>query len=165
MLMMGVLLFLAIVIEIYVIVQVAQAIGGWETFGLLVVQALVGSWIIKIQGIASIRRIGRALDQRSVPGKDLVDGFLLMMAGFLIMFPGFISTGFGVLLLLPPTRAVVRSFLSNRFKHGSLGQIFIATTQGTRYVGRFRAQSVQDTTGHDVTGKEHEGPGSRPELP
>ena len=109
MLMMGVFLFLAIVIEIYVIVQVAQAIGGWETFGLLVLQALVGSWIIKIQGIASIRRIGRALDQRSVPGKDLVDGFLLMMAGFLIMIPGFISTGFGVLLLLPPTRAVVRS--------------------------------------------------------
>jgi len=82
-----------------------------------------------------------------------------------IMVPGFISTGFGVLLLLPPTRAVVRSFLSNRFRRGSYGRIFIATTQGTRYVGRFRAQSVQDTTGHDVTGKEHEGPGSRPELP
>jgi UPF0716 protein FxsA len=169
MLMMGVFLFLAIVIEIYVIVQVAQAIGGWETFGLLVLQALVGSWIIKIQGIASIRRIGRALDQRSTPGKELVDGFLLVMAGFLIMVPGFISTAFGVLLLLPPTRGVVRRFLSNRFKRGSYGRIFIATTQGTRYVGRFRARSVQDTTGqdvtgHDVTGQEHEGPGSRPEL-
>jgi len=154
------LLLLATVVELYVIVQVAQAIGGWETFGLLVLQGLIGSWIIKIQGIASIQRIGRALDQRSVPGKDLVDGFLLMTAGFLIMIPGFISTGFGLLLLLPPSRALVRRFLSNRFKHGSFGRVFIATSHGTRYVGRFRAQPVQETTGH-----EEEGPSSRPELP
>ena len=83
-----------------------------------------------------------------------------MTAGFLIMIPGFISTAFGVLLLLPPSRAVVRSFLSNRLRHGSFGRIFIATSHGTRYVGRLRAQPVQDTTG-----QEHEGPDSRPELP
>jgi len=154
------LLLLATVVEIYVIVLVAQAIGGWETFGLLVLQGLIGSWIIKIQGVASIRRIGRALDQRSAPGKELVDGFLLMTAGFLIMIPGFISTAFGLLLLLPPSRAVVRSFLTNRLRHGSVGRIFIATSHGTRYVGRLRTRPVQDTTGH-----EQEDPGSRPELP
>jgi UPF0716 protein FxsA len=154
------LLLLATAVELYVIAQVAQAIGGWETFGWLVLQGLVGSWIIKVQGIASIRRIGQALDQRSVPGTDLVDGFLLMTAGFLIMIPGFVSTGFGLLLLLPPSRAVVRRFLSNRFKHGSFGRVFIATSHGTRYVGRLRTRPVQDTTGH-----EQEGPGTPPELP
>ena len=164
------LLLFATIAELWSIIQVAHLIGGWPTFWLLVVQGVVGAWIIKLEGIASIRRIGRALSDRAVPGKELVDGFLLMMAGFLIMIPGFISTGFGVLLLLPPTRAVVRSFLSNRFKRGSYGRIFIATSQGTRYVGRFRAQPVQETTGQDTTsrdttGQEHEGPGSRRELP
>lgn len=160
MLLAGFLFLAAAVVEIWSIIQVANLIGGWPTFWLLVIQALVGAWIVKLQGVASIRRIGRLLVDREVPGKELVDGFLLMLAGFLIMAPGFVTTVLGLVLLLPPTRTFLRHFLTNRFKSGRYGQMFIAASNGTRYVGRIRATPVQDTTGHESSDRP-----DRPELP
>ena len=167
MLLAGFFLFLfTTAAEIWSIIQVAHLIGGWPTFWLLVVQGVVGAWIVKLEGIASIQRIGQALSDRAVPGKKLVDGFLIMTAGFLIMLPGFVTTGLGLVLLLPPTRSLVRRFLTNRFTKGTYGRVFITASNGTRYVGRFRATPVQDTTGHETNGHETpQPPGSRPELP
>jgi UPF0716 protein FxsA len=102
-------------IELYVIVQVAIAIGVWNTIGLLVLVSLVGAWLVKRQGLAAWQRAQVAITAGRVPGREIVDGVLLLLAGLLLLVPGFVSDAVGLLLLLPPVRAGVRAALTHRW--------------------------------------------------
>lgn len=153
MLWLIVLLVVAPLVELYAIIQVAGVIGGWETIALLVVESAIGGWLLKRQGMSTLAKISEAVAQNRVPGKELVDGLLILVAGALMLAPGFIGDVIGYLLLLPPTRAPVRALLLKRFKDGRHGRFFAATggPGGARFVGTFRAGSVFDTTGSDRT--------------
>jgi UPF0716 protein FxsA len=112
------LVFLLVVmplIELYVIVQVAIAIGVWNTIGLLVLVSLVGAWLVKRQGLAVWQRAQLTMASGRVPGREVVDGVLLLLAGLLLLVPGFISDAAGLLLLLPPVRSGVRMLLTRRW--------------------------------------------------
>lgn len=148
-----VLLVVAPLAELFVIIQVAHVIGAWETIALLVVESAIGAWLLKRQGVRALTRISSALEEGRVPGKEMVDGFLIMLAGALMLAPGFIGDVIGYLLLLPPTRALVRAPLMKRFASGRQGRIFttMGTTVGGRFVGSFRAESVVETTGHEAS--------------
>ncbi len=154
MLFLFVLLIVAPLVELYVIIQVAHVIGGWETIALLIVESAIGAWLLKRQGLATLAKIGDAVQQQRVPGKELVDGFLILMAGTLMLAPGFLGDVIGYLLLFPPTRAPVRALMLKRFQAGRYGRVFTATSgAGTRFVGTFRAGNmgdVRDTSGHDA---------------
>lgn len=103
-------LFLVVpIVELYVLVQVAQAIGVLDTIGLVVLVSIVGAWLCKREGLAILRRIRRTLDRYELPSRELVDGGLVLLAGVLMLTPGFVTDVLAVLLLLPPTRAVARS--------------------------------------------------------
>ena len=102
-----VLLFIVVPIaELYVIIQVGELIGVWPTLLLLLLDAIVGSWLLKREGRAAWRRFNQALAERRMPGKEVADGFLVILGGALLIAPGFITDIFGILFLLPPTRAV-----------------------------------------------------------
>lgn len=107
--------------ELWVILQVAQVIGGWETIALLLVEGAIGGWLIKRQGRAVIRRLDERLRAHDLPTKELADGFLILAAGVLMLAPGFISDVIGFGLLFPPTRALARLAMIRRFT-GRLGQ-------------------------------------------
>jgi UPF0716 protein FxsA len=144
------LLIVAPLVELYVIIQVAHVIGGWETIGLLILESVVGAWLLKRQGLSALARVSKALEEGRVPGKELVDGFLIMVAGALMIAPGFLTDLVGYLLLIPPTRAIVRSILVKRFQAGRHGALFTMGAPGGRFVGSFRAGSVFDATGRDA---------------
>jgi UPF0716 protein FxsA len=111
-----VLLFLAVpIVELYVIIQVGQAIGALETIGLLVVISVVGAWLAKREGLGVWRRIQAQLDAGRVPGADVLDAFLILLAGALLLTPGFLTDVLAILLLFPPTRALVRRALRRRY--------------------------------------------------
>ena len=144
------LLIVAPLVELYVIIQVAQVIGGWETIALLIVESAIGAWLLKRQGLSTLRRITEAVDAGRVPGKELVDGLLLLVAGALMLAPGFLGDVIAYLLLLPPTRAPIRAVVLRRFRNGDSSRFFTASGPGgARFVGTFRAGSgpVFDTTG------------------
>lgn len=101
--------------ELYVILQVGQTIGALETIGLLILISVVGAWLAKREGIGVIRRIQRSIEARRVPGTELIDGFLILLAGALMLTPGFLTDGLAILLLVPPARAVVRRQLRRVF--------------------------------------------------
>ena len=143
------LLIVAPLAELYVIIQVAHVIGGWDTIALLLIESAIGAWLLKRQGLATMARISDAVAAGRVPSKELVDGLLLLVAGALMLAPGFIGDVLGFLLLLPPTRAPVRTLLLKRFADGRGGGFFAASGPGTRFVGTFRAGSV-DVTGHEA---------------
>ncbi len=100
--------------EIYVLLQVGHAIGVGNTLGLLVVISVLGAWLAKREGLGVVRRIQRSVDAGRVPGTELVDGFLILLAGALMLTPGFLTDILAILLLLPPVRAVVRRELRRR---------------------------------------------------
>lgn len=101
--------------EIWLIVQVNSVIGGWQTFGLLVLDSAIGAWLVKQQGTSILARIQASLGRRELPTNPLIDGLLVLIAGALMLTPGFLTDGLGLLLLLPPSRAVVREILKKRF--------------------------------------------------
>jgi UPF0716 protein FxsA len=113
-----IVLFIVVPIaELYVIIQVGEAIGVWPTLALLLADALLGSFLLKHQGRGAWRRFNEALAQRRFPGKEVVDGLLIVVGGTLLLAPGFITDIFGLILLVPPTRAIVRNVLK-RFTIG-----------------------------------------------
>jgi UPF0716 protein FxsA len=110
------LLFVVVpLVELYVIVQVAGAIGVWNTIGLLLLTSVLGGWLVKRQGMAMWRRAQLQITAGRVPAKEVGDGFLLLCAGCLLVVPGFVTGAIGALLLLPPVRAGVRAVLTRRW--------------------------------------------------
>ena len=113
-----IVLFIVVPIaELYVIIQVGQAIGIWPTLALLLADALLGSFLLKHQGRGAWLRFNEALAQRRFPGKEVVDGLLIVIGGTLLLAPGFLTDIAGLILLIPPTRAIVRRIL-HRFTIG-----------------------------------------------
>ena len=102
--------------ELAVLIQVGQAIGVWWTILLLIAVSVVGSWLVKREGIGLWVRANRELAAGRMPTRELLDGILVLFAGALLLTPGFLSDVIGILLLLPPTRAVVRRVLRRRFE-------------------------------------------------
>jgi UPF0716 protein FxsA len=100
--------------EIYVLLQVGHAIGVVNTLGLLILISVAGAWLAKREGLGVLRRMQRSIDSGRVPGAELVDGFLILLAGALMLSPGFLTDVVAILLLLPPVRAVVRRELRRR---------------------------------------------------
>jgi UPF0716 protein FxsA len=104
-----VLLFIALPIaEIYVIIKVGEAIGAVPTIALLILDSLVGAALLRSQGRQAWMRFNRALAEGRIPAREVFDGAMVILGGALLLTPGFITDVFGLLLLIPATRALWR---------------------------------------------------------
>src|ERR1044071_6750424 len=104
-----VILFIAVPIaELFVIIQVGEAIGVWLTLALLIADSILGSLLMRSQGRAAWRRFNEAVQPGRVPAREVADGVLVIFGGALLLTPGFLSDIVGLLFLLPPTRALIR---------------------------------------------------------
>jgi UPF0716 protein FxsA len=111
------LLFIVVPIaELAIIIKVGSYLGVWLTIGLLIAISVGGAWLVKWQGIFTLRRIQTELTAGRLPTRQLVDGALIILAGALMLTPGFLTDIAGILLLMPPTRIAVRSALMRRFR-------------------------------------------------
>jgi UPF0716 protein FxsA len=116
-----VLLFIVVPIaELAVIIQVGQAIGVWWTIAILVADSILGSVLMRAQGRSAWRRFNAAVQSGRVPAREVLDGALVIGGGALLLTPGFITDVLGLLLLIPPTRAVVRAVLARRLERRML---------------------------------------------
>ena len=145
-----VILFIVVPIaELYVIIQVGQAIGVWPTLALLLADALLGSFLLKHQGRGAWRRFNEALAQRRFPGKEVVDGLLIVIGGTLLLAPGFLTDIVGLFFLIPPTRAIARRLL-RRF---TVGRFVVVGMPGGRGPGPGPAGASRDYD-YDATAEE-----------
>ena len=103
--------------EIYVLLQVGHAVGVLNTLALLILVSMVGAWLAKREGLGVLRRMQEAVNAGRVPGKELTDGFLILLAAALMITPGFLTDIVGILLLLPPVRAGMRRAVRRYFAH------------------------------------------------
>jgi UPF0716 protein FxsA len=108
-------LFIALPLaELYVILKVGDAIGAVWTILLLAADSVLGSLLLRAQGRSVWRRFNNALAEGKMPHREVIDGVLVIFGGAFLITPGFITDIVGLLLLLPPTRALVRSQVVRR---------------------------------------------------
>jgi UPF0716 protein FxsA len=109
-------LFVAFVVvplvEIYVLIQVGQVIGAWWTILLLILDSLLGSWLIKREGGRAWQALRTALETGRMPARELADGALILVGGTLMLSPGFVTDALGIVLILPFTRPAARRLLT-----------------------------------------------------
>jgi UPF0716 protein FxsA len=111
-----ILIFIVVPIaELFVIIQVGEQIGVLWTIAILIADSILGSLLMRSQGRAAWRRFNVALEAGRPPAREVLDGVLVIFGGALLLTPGFLTDILGLLLLLPPTRAVLRRILVRRF--------------------------------------------------
>jgi UPF0716 protein FxsA len=103
------------IVEIAVMIQVGHWIGVVNTIGLLLLISVIGAWLVKHQGLGVLRKIREQRMAGQLPAAPVFDGALLLVAGVLLVIPGFVTDALGLLLLVPPVRAVARRFATRRF--------------------------------------------------
>ena len=109
-----VLFILVPLAELYVIFQVGEAIGVIPTILLLAADSLIGAWLMKSQGRVVWRRFNAALAEGRAPTREVFDGVFVIFGGAFLITPGFLTDVIGFLLLVPPTRALIRRAASRR---------------------------------------------------
>jgi len=129
---MGRLLFIAFLIvpmiEIGLFIVMGQTIGLWPTLLGVVVTAVIGSAIIRMQGVSLINEIRTMMARGALPARQLADGVMLAVAGALLMTPGYFTDACGFLLLVPPVRALIYEFLKTRIR-------VVSTVSSSNYSG------------------------------
>ncbi|NMG37972.1 membrane protein FxsA [Chelativorans sp. ZYF759] len=113
--------------EIAVFVMVGSQIGVLATLGLVVVTAVAGAILLRVQGFGVLERIRRTLEADQIPGRELVHGVMIMIAGILLLTPGFVTDTCGFLLFVPAIRDIGWRFVRERI---------VVQTVGARHPGQ-----------------------------
>ena len=103
------------IVELWMIIEIGGLIGVGPTLALLLADAVLGSLLLRHQGRGAWRRFNEALAERRFPAREVADGLMIAVGGTLLLTPGFITDIVGLLLLIPPTRAIARRLLRGIF--------------------------------------------------
>lgn len=109
--------------ELYLLIQVGQAIGVLPTIALLLADSVLGTVLLRSQGRQTWRRFNDALAAGRPPAKEVLDGALVIFGGAFLITPGFLTDIIGLVLLLPPTRAILRRALVRNFANRTLARV------------------------------------------
>jgi UPF0716 protein FxsA len=153
-----VVLFIVVpIVELYVIIQVGQAIGIVPTLAILLADALLGSLLLRHQGRGAWRRFNDALAARRFPAREVADGLMIAVGGTLLLTPGFVTDIAGLFLLIPPTRAIAR-----RLFGALVARRFVVVGVG---MPSGRTERDRDPRDYDFEGTAEEIDGDEPRLP
>lgn len=133
-------------VELFVAIRVGDAIGVLPTLLLLAAGWPVGLWVLRSQGRLAWRRLRAAIADGRPPGREVLDGALIVLGGGLLIVPGFVSDVVALALLLAPTRAVLRLALVRNF-HSRV--VVGAARMGGRPYDAGRSYDV-DSTARDL---------------
>ncbi|AML50862.1 FxsA family protein [Falsihalocynthiibacter arcticus] len=107
--------FIAIpIIEITLFLEVGGIIGTWPTVGIVILTAVVGSYLMRVQGAMALSSLQASFQEMRDPTVPIANGAMILLAGALLVTPGFFTDSIGILLLLPPFRALVIKFVGSR---------------------------------------------------
>jgi len=103
-----VFLFIGIpIIEISVLIRVTGAIGGFNTIAFVIFTAVLGAYLVRQQGVATIAKLQEEANAGRVPAQQIVEGVALLVAGAVLLTPGFVTDAFGFALLIPQLRVAI----------------------------------------------------------
>lgn len=135
-----------VVLELTVMIEVGSVIGALPTVGLLILTAVLGSSLVRSEGIKTLFNAQQKMQQGEMPGREVMGGMMLALAGLLLIIPGFVTDFFGILLLQP--------WLRNK-----LAEKLIGSNQFRMQMGGFqcRQQPFDEVPGSDQPGQSPRG--------
>lgn len=92
------------IVEMAVLIQVGSMIGVLNTIGLVLLTAVIGAWLLKQQGLATLLRANQRLNSGELPAREVAEGLILAVGGALLLTPGFVTDTVGFFCLLPGSR-------------------------------------------------------------
>ncbi len=126
-------LFIAVpIIEIGLFIQVGGAIGLWPTLAIVVITAIIGTAMIRVQGANALRDLQHRFNALEDPSEPLAHGAMILFSGALLLTPGFFTDTIGFLLLLPPVRSMVFHYLRGRVHIASFTAATMRPEDGPR---------------------------------
>lgn len=108
------LFIVAPIVELFLLIKVGSLIGIVPTVALVLLTAIIGSQLVRRQGLEVMNRIRVAQARGDVPAMEMLDGAALLLAGFLLLTPGLISDTLGFVLLIPRLRRHIARALVSR---------------------------------------------------
>jgi UPF0716 protein FxsA len=99
------------IVEISLLLNVGEMIGGWNTVAIVIFTAFFGAYLVRQQGLSTLMQAQSKMQAGSMPGQEMAEGLLLVIAGVLLVTPGFITDGIGFLFSLPFTRPTIAKSL------------------------------------------------------
>ena len=109
--------FLAVpIIEIALFIQVGGLIGLWPTLAIVVLTAILGTWLVRSQGAQALKDVRRSFSDMNDPTEPLAHGAMILIAGVLLLTPGFFTDAVGFALLTPPIRIAALRYARKHIK-------------------------------------------------
>ena len=117
------------ILEIAILINVGEQIGGWNTVAIVIATAFLGAHLVRQQGLSTLMSAQQKMQSGTIPGQEMAEGLLLVISGVLLVTPGFITDIFGFLLCLPFTRPLIAKSL--------LKQMALKVVQTSQQGGHF----------------------------
>ncbi len=115
------------IIEIVILIEVGGIIGALPTAALVVLTAVIGVTLLKREGIMTLARVQRRLDQGELPETELLEGVMLLVGGALLLTPGFVTDTFGFICIVPGLRRPLARWIIRR---GTVRAMTVMTQRG-----------------------------------
>lgn len=150
---MPLLLFVFIIVpvlELYLLIKVGGSIGALPTIAIVIITAVVGTWLLKQQGLATLQRYQSNLGQGRLPAMELIEGMVLLFGGALLLTPGFFTDAIGFLCLIPVTRqALIRWLMKHAKQHIQIRTVHMSSEQGDVQVSSEQGRVYEGKSRHD----------------
>jgi len=117
--MLGYLILLFTIIpalELTLLIKVGTHIGVGNTLLIIILTGVVGAYLARLQGFIVLRKIQNELNHGNMPNSQLLDAFMILAGGIVLLTPGFITDIFGLILLIPWTRALIKLWTKKKFE-------------------------------------------------
>jgi UPF0716 protein FxsA len=117
--MLGYLIILFTILpalELSLLIKIGAHIGAGNTIFIIILTGVVGAYLARIQGFLVLQQIQDNINKGVLPSLQLMDGLMILVGGIVLLTPGFITDTLGFLLLIPPTRALIRLWLRKKFE-------------------------------------------------
>ena len=103
------------VAELYILIHLGGIIGGLNTVMLVIITGFIGAYLARMEGLNTMIKVRQSLNQGLMPAEELIDAFIILIAGLVLITPGLLTDMAGLLLFLPPTRNTFKRYLRKKF--------------------------------------------------
>ncbi len=102
-------------VEIYLLIKIGTYIGAFNTVVVVVLTGFLGALLARYQGLRTILGVRQSLQRGEIPANEMLDAFLILVAGIVLLTPGFLTDIAGLILLIPRTRTLFKVWIRRRF--------------------------------------------------
>ena len=132
-------------VELVLLIEIGQRIGTLATIGLIMVTGIVGASLARQQGISTLGRLRKDLDEGRLPAEAIIDGVLILVAAAVLITPGVLTDAFGFICLVPACRRVFKRELKRRFER-AVQQGSVHATRTSASWDRTRQPPIKNVT-------------------